>query len=341
MLLIVCADAQQKRDKTNHNAYIEAVDEYMPAPGQFVNTLPIYEEGDDAAMMSQRCTKILVDNSTGDDDNHGLVTLGAYGGYITFHFDHSVANIEGQNDLRIVGNSYCRMGSTVDGSSEPAIIMVSKDVNHNWIADDPWYELSGSADVDSVGKVIYDYELTYSKAPLQNIPWTDNKGGSGSVDRNAYHPQEYYPLWVSADQLTFSGTLLPKNGFKVPIGYSQMFYRYGYVDNRPDDVTFDIGNAVDVVSRQPVSLDFIDFVRVYNATNQIYPLIGETSTEISIAEDAHSAESVKRVEAAITGISSIRTDADSLQPLYDLQGRRVQSPSGGLYIRNGKKFFIK
>ena len=31
----------------NMSRYIAAVDEYVPAPGQFVNVIPLYEDGDD------------------------------------------------------------------------------------------------------------------------------------------------------------------------------------------------------------------------------------------------------------------------------------------------------
>ena len=121
----------------------------MPAPGQFINTMPLYEEGDDAAAMVRKCTEALADN------NGGMVSLGGYGGYITFHFDHSVKNVEGEYDIYIKGNA-------MDNGSEPGIVMVSKDTNGNGLPDDEWYELSGSADVDSIGKVKYGYEITYT-----------------------------------------------------------------------------------------------------------------------------------------------------------------------------------
>ena len=36
---------------------IYKVEEYVPAPGQFVNSMPQYEEGDDAKSMARKCTK--------------------------------------------------------------------------------------------------------------------------------------------------------------------------------------------------------------------------------------------------------------------------------------------
>ena len=283
------AGAQQlgTTEYNGYSKYIKAVDEYVPAPGQFINTLPTYTEGDDATAMVAKCTDALANNKK------GMVTLGAYGGFITFHFDHSVANVEGQKDLYIMGNANA-------GGAEPGIVMVSKDVNGNGLPDDPWYELAGSADVDSVGKVVYNYEITYTKAEMQNVPWTDNQGQSGVVERNVYHAQEYFPQWLESP-LTFKGTLLPKNASKSGSFWTLSSLRYGYVDNLPNsDIegnSFDIAWAVDA-DRKPVKLDAVDFVRVYCAENQMAGWLGETSTEVSGAEDLHLEASVEAQEAA-------------------------------------------
>ena len=71
-LTAMTVQAQQKRDKTDFNAYIEAVDEYVPAPGQFTNEMPEYEEGDNYATMAAKCSTILIANSTDDEDHQGL-----------------------------------------------------------------------------------------------------------------------------------------------------------------------------------------------------------------------------------------------------------------------------
>lgn len=285
----IAAMCQSTGDGTTHSKYIQAVDEYVPAPGQFVNVLPAYVKGDDAASMAQKCTKALANNA------RGMITLGAYGGYVTFHFDHSVANIKGKNDLYISGNAFT-------GSSEPGIVMVSKDDNNNGIADDKWYELSGSADVDSVGKVTYNYEITYSIDSLKDVPWTDNTGNSGKVTRNNFHRQEYYPLWLPSST-TFKGTLLPKNAYdKSGRGtyWVLQAFRYGYVDNAANSdstgCSFNIDWAVDE-QRQHVDLDKVDFIRVYNAENQMAGWLGETSTEVTGAEDLHLDESLAAAEA--------------------------------------------
>ena len=244
--------------------------------------MPQYEDGDDAAAMAQKCTNLLANN------NGGVVTLGGYGGYITFHFDHSVKNVPGEYDLLINGNANA-------SSAEAGIVMVSQDTNNNGLPDDAWYELSGSADVDSVGKVIYGYQCTYTYAPMSNIPWSDNMNNSGTVDRNTFHAQEYFPQWLKdKGTLTFFGTRLPNNAHDTSGSGTYWVLdalRYGYVDNKPNsDIeanSFKIDWAVDPVTRTPVSLQYIDFVRVYTALNQKAGWLGETSTEITGAKDLH------------------------------------------------------
>ena len=286
------ATAQQYFKQGAPSQYIYKVVDYSPAPGQFVNTMPAYEKGDDAAKMAQKCTDMLANNK------RDLITLGAFGGSVTFHFDHSVANIAGKKDLCIEGNAFLN-------SSEPGIVMVSKDVNRNGIADDPWYELRGSADDETPNRVVYGYEVTYTSAPMQDIPWTDNKGGSGKVERNQFHAQEYYPLWMPS-KITYKGSLLPKNATQNPATtyWELREFAYGYVDNKPntdkDANSFDIDWVVDA-NRKKVKLDFIDFVKVYCAEQQMAGWLGETSTEVAGAEDLHLQESVAAINKALEG----------------------------------------
>ncbi len=355
VVLSVAVNAQRMTDSETHSAYIQAVDEYVPAPGQFVNDLPIYEDGDDAAAMAAKCTAVLA------NDERGLVSLGGWGGYITFHFDHSIANVSGERDIFIRGNAIQSMSftSVAGGSSEPGIIMVSKDTNNNGLPDDEWYEISGSADVDSVGLVDYGYSVTYRRNAMQDIPWTDNRNGSGVIPRiNQYHSQEYYPQWITADEMTFTGTRLPRNAYRHTQTvngqeYGEwvfMFMRYGYADNQPnaqkEACSIDIDWAVDA-ERKSVKLDFVDFVRVYTGINQVVTAnIGETSTEISGAEDLHLEASLAAIKEA-TGIEECREDDTvKAQSYYSLSGQQLQQMGSGLNIvrmSNGKtrKVLIK
>jgi hypothetical protein len=346
-LSFIYAVAQRIDNPENPSKYIVAVDEYRPAPGQYINDLPEYNAGDTEQDMIRKCTESLADNA------RQLVALGAFGGYITFHFDHSIANVQGQRDFAIWGNAYQEELNLFPGggTGEAGVVMVSKDVNGNGLPDDPWYEIKGSCDEDSVGKVDYGYEITYRRNPMGKIPWTDNRGHSGELDRwNRYHPQEYYPEWLE-DGLTFRGTRLPQNGFdftgSVPSSYSAyfwvlFFFGWGYADNQPNTLSdretpnidgcgIDISWAVDD-DRTPVQLDFIDFVRVYTGLNQKCGWLLETSTEILGAEDLHLDASLQasREAADIKGVYDLPNDD---APVYKLNSR--------IYIKNGKKYFIK
>ena len=68
------------------NPYISRVFEYMPAPGQFINTLPAATEEDTPQTMAQKAEDAIANNAG------GMICLGAFGGYVVFGFDHPVAN---------------------------------------------------------------------------------------------------------------------------------------------------------------------------------------------------------------------------------------------------------
>ena len=199
---------------------------------------------------------------------------------------------------------------------------------------------------------------------MGNIPWTDNRGASGTIDRNHYHEQEYYPQWLP-DGLTFQGTRLPDNMWNLsdqveaswsPYYYVLIAFRYGYADNLPNytdssDATsfnyegcgIDISWAVDA-NRQPVNLDFVDFVRVYTGLNQKCPQPewwGETSTEVQGAEDIHLNQSLEAIRNALAGIRNVeQTTTGRASAVYDLMGRSMPM-SKGLFICNGKKYIIQ
>lgn len=266
---------------TSESPYIAGVDEYVPAPGQFINTLPLYEIGDDKESMIRKCFEAIGEN------RQGLVSLGGFGGYITFHFHQPVTNVPGEFDLQIFGNA------NVNGS-EPGIVMVSADENGNGLPDDTWYELAGSASANGKdSSPIYNYRIEYQDTGLADIPWSDNQGQQGFIYRNEFHAQPYYPQWLSSP-LSFTGTRLPDNSQELSGQGSQWElhpFDYGYVDNLPNadesGNSFDLSWAVDIKTRQPIALNEIHFVRVYSAMNQTCGWLGETSTEISGARICH------------------------------------------------------
>ena len=279
------------------SAYANKVLAYRPAPGQFMNTsTTAYEKGFSAEDVRRKAEEKL------KDPYLCLLSLGGFGGSIVVGFDHTVPNINGAYDFKIYGNaSYDSFGTltgALGGSSEPGIVLVSKDVNGNGLADDEWYELKGS-EYDSK-HTIKDYAITYHRpaSPLSSVKWTDNQGNTGYVYRNETHMKnDYYPAWIEEDEMTFYGSRLKDNAVNEPrpgmpehwVGYC---YAYGYADNHPNDekgALFKIDWAVDKEGRS-VKLDGIDFVKIYTAVNQYCGWMGEISTEVQAVEDLHFAK---------------------------------------------------
>lgn len=289
-------------EEVEYSPYISKVYEYRPAPGQFVNEMPRYEEGDTYESILQKVEESI------SGTNDIMITLGGYGGYVTFGFDHTVINVLGEKDFRIWGNCFYELlqPEKKGGSAEPGIVMVSYDTNCNGLPDDEWYELAGSE--YHKPETRHGYSITYSRPDpdreiipdednsledIHYIAWRDNIGRSGYMPKNIFHSQDYYPKWINADELSFSGTLLADNAEDIS-GNGSYFvlysYPWGYVDNHPNEFadlnSFDIGWAVDSDGK-PVNLPGIDFVRVYTGLNQYCGWIGETSTELSRAQDLH------------------------------------------------------
>jgi hypothetical protein len=285
--------------------YIDRVYDFQPAPGQFVNLLPPYSEGDTKADMIDKAGAAIAHN------NQIMISLGGYGGYVVFGFDHAVQNIEGKYDFRVLGNTFAAgsaggADSRFIGSSEPGIIMVSFDENNNGQPDDTWYEIAGS----EYGKAetIHNYEITYYR-PDENKPriphpsnpyitdttyirWSASQYGDGYLFRNLWYNQPYYPQWLDDETLSFSGARLANNYIDesgTGKQYVQYGYAYGYADNYPNSAEqskIDIDWAVKP-NGEPAKLPAINFVKIYTAVNQNCGFLGEISTEILGAEDLH------------------------------------------------------
>ena len=311
--------------------YITRVYDIMPAPGQFVDTLPPYKVGEPHDSLIARVARAICGQEEEDDWGEtvinvkpGMISLGSFGGYVVFGFDHPVVNSH-DYDFQIFGNAFqSAASSSRGGSSEPGIVMVSEDVNGNGVPDDPWYELAGSEYNDP--KTQHGYEITYYKPDEDKVPtpdpnnsmitdntyirWTSNDvnpdSTAGYVYRNIYHTQSYWPQVANGETITFTGSKLKNNGedqgFYL-LGQWQpswfLYYKdWGYVDNRPDylydgsepkqgmNMGFKIDWAVDDAGK-PVKLRKVDFIKVYNAINQQCGWIGETSTEVCGAIDIH------------------------------------------------------
>lgn len=149
--------------------------EYLPAPGQYTNA---------ESIGTPEAAKSIIGTTK------GLVSLGAYGGSVTYYFNQGIKNDPANPygvDFTIYGNSTLTW-------SEPGIIQVMKDDNKNGIPDETWFEIAGSDHFWNSTST--SYEITYQNTgstKASNIPWTDNQGKSGIIPENTFHSQSYYP----------------------------------------------------------------------------------------------------------------------------------------------------
>lgn len=260
-----------------HNRVLE----YVPAPGQFVNTLPEWVDGDDATTMAEKAYTASTES---------MITLGAYGGYVVVGFDHTIVNADNNRDIFIEGNSFVN-------SSEPGVVLVAYDINKNGLPDDnEWFEIRGSEYYNSS----HEYICTYYRPASddEDIRWTDNQGGEGYVYKNQFHAQPYWPQWLTdRETLEFRGIRLPDNG-EDESGNGTYFvlsqFDYGYADNAPnmadgnwnEDAKIDIDWAIDHQGNA-VKMPGVDFVKIYTGVNQSNGWLGENSTEVCRVIDAN------------------------------------------------------
>lgn len=254
----------------NSSKYISRVFEYLPAPGQHINQ---------ATLGSLEQAQKLIGGVSNS------LSLGGFGGYVIFGFDHSITNKESY-DLGIYGNP---QGGTMP-FAEPGIVMVSQDKNGNGLPDDEWYELAGSE--YSKATTIKNYEITYTNPKaFVDVPWTDNQGKSGVV-KNLNKSKNHYPLFAAnQDKITLKGTLLPSTLSSSGLILNGAF-EWGYTDSFSigDDYATNRYNSVDISwavdkNGNKVNLKTIDFVKVYTAQNVNAGFLGEISTDILGAID--------------------------------------------------------
>lgn len=282
--------------------WISEVLEFLPAPGQFVNTTTADMAAAKRLAYTVEDGKLHAGRST--------VSLGGFGGYIVFRFNHDVVNRDGV-DFVILGNAFGDAQYPQYSNSEPGIVQVAFDANGNGVRDDDesWYELKSENRAEEVECT--DYEITYYRpddlSAISDISWTDNLGGSGVIptaEVAQFYSQCIYPLGgYFADgnvpeKLVFRGTKLKNNAKNMGGDGDAQYWTHetlsvGYADNFSDDYDaivgndpdtkggnkFDISDAIDA-DGNPVALDKITFVRVYNPINQQCGRVGETSPEI-------------------------------------------------------------
>lgn len=338
--------------------------EYQPAPGQSVNTLPEFSDGDTYDGLLKKC---------GEQLNDGLpVCLGACGGYMTVSLGAPIENKRG-SDLRILGNAFYSTSdplygaATIGGSIEPGTVWAGVGTSPETAE---WYELAGS---EYYTTERHNFKITYHRPAAEegahSLPystcdryisfsasWTEPDGtrrdSTGWLMKNSFHTQSYWPQWAAADELTFSGALLPNNavnyggtGAEGDEPQSWILYRYakdayGYADAAPNSdtvyTTFDLDWAVDADGNH-VPLTHADFIRIQTGVLQQCGWIGETSTEVCAIENLHLQPGYDADPIVITprpsGISGIADNAARREKArFAPDGTRITSARRGLNI---------
>lgn len=167
--------------------------------------------------------------------------------------------------------------------------------SNNWVSLGGWGGRIVAAFAEPVpntggydnAETIRGYKITYTRPAEADAPvaWSDNTGGSGTIDRVKEHTQAYYPEWLG-EQFTFEGTRLPDNIGKAGEKWTMEPFAWGYADNYSASDRTGMTNRLrisDAVTADgaPANLAQVDFIMVQTGVNAKAPLIGEVSTEVS------------------------------------------------------------
>ncbi len=357
------SDTHTSNEENSTTAF--TVVEYHPAPGQFVNVLPTYEEGDTHAAMCRRCEEQLQDGNP--------VTLGALGGYITFRFSEPIKNLRG-SDILIKGNAYYAANDpkygteTIGGSIEPGTVWAGVGASPETAK---WYELAGSEYFTTerhATTIVYNKPLAETgdhSAPYSTFDnyiafthsWASKDGTprdtTGFFMKNTFHQQSYWPSWKDDETLTFSTSRLPDNAVNYGgtgeealspqywLTYRYAADSYGYADAAPNSdergCSFDLDWAVDAEGNS-VHLEQADFIRVQSAVLQQCGWTGETSTEVSAIENLHLRQGYDADPIVITprphptAITAPCTAEEAASTFYYIDGTRLNTPRRGINI---------
>jgi hypothetical protein len=289
---VVCTGAYTPRAATEGSKpFAKNAFGFMPGPGQFVDRegtlpyrpLPRVGFGDTATTVSvmQKVQQAV----SGTYSSGWGFSLGSYGGYLITGFDHSVARREdGGYELDIRGNAFVTW-------VEPGVVWVARDDNGDGIPNDTWYELKGSA----CGRpaVRQQYAITWyrggrtSSIYEQRGIWRDSLGNVGTYPKG-------YPLLSNLSCYTVTGTLIP---IDTVMDHNSA---WGYVDI-VDPQKYRLSNAIQL-DGTPANLDYIDFVKVQNGSNEMAGGFGEISCETGVPFDVSIPDPSMRIRGApVTG----------------------------------------
>jgi hypothetical protein len=70
----------------------------------------------------------------------------------------------------------------------------------------------------------------------------------------------------------------------------------------------------------------------FKESNAVYDELAHVSKNLEITYTYSNGE---------TSIEEVKSESGKMKTIYDLQGRKVENPSKGIYIIDGKKVFLK
>ena len=289
--------------------------EFAPAPGQFANV----SQYDDPA----RALGPPVGGGIYNPDNSSLVSLGGFGGSITLAFDHTVMDDAANPhcvDAVVFGNAHWVGGNANRHWAECACIEISRDVNSNGLADDPWYLIPGSHITDPASQrqtQTWDdniEDLTYPPPPVDpEFPYPDwvppgcsgvwdtqgyrlpaavfdvqilvNPNGPSATQEGVYGYADYTPTLIlgdlNADNVVDDPGMPPEGFYTAPDDP----FEVGITPGAGGGDGFDIAWAIDPATGHPADLDGFDFIRITTAVNYVTEYFGELSTEVDAVAD--------------------------------------------------------
>ncbi len=233
---------------------------------------------------------------------HPPVSLGNYGGYITFYYEDAIYD-DPKNPYGIDFIVYGNSNSGNSNFAEPGQVWVSED-------NKKWYPLAGSWHYDE--KTIWNSEVTYTKDAITGKALYEDTLGNKGV--SYFYPEKrWYPLheWTeeTENSMTLSGMRLANDDGTNEYGNTLPVYpSFGYADcglrtnsNAADNPYtsmkepgysgksdgFDLAWAVNSTSGRPKTFKKgIHYIKVQTASMIDNGAIGEKSTEIDMVRVA-------------------------------------------------------
>ncbi|WP_164974166.1 PKD-like domain-containing protein [Filimonas effusa] len=204
--------------------------------------------------------------------------VGSWGGYATFKFDHTVANVAGKTDLEL---------TAFFSNRDLPGVYVAYDRNKNGKPDDDeWYEIK-NADYGLEDTLEYEMTFTYDRTEVVDnkrvytyFGWVDNKTSSaqGTIETNKTFSSATTTSGALSTRGFFPGCYMDINAKEMVImdGWKQSFSRKGKRITKDltgaspfaQALNIDIDMAVNVKG-EPVHLPGINFVKV---RKNVYPI---------------------------------------------------------------------